>query len=71
LSVCGISAHTNEIILKTVTNRRGGFRNSDSVISGSLASSTPPRGGRRKERDAEIKSFLDGGSSDKSRVVLA
>ncbi len=32
---------------------RGGSRNSDSVISGSLASPTPPEGGDTKERGDE------------------
>lgn len=32
---------------------RGGSENSDSVISGSLASPTPPRGGLREERGDE------------------
>jgi cell division septum initiation protein DivIVA len=33
--------------------KRGGSRNSDSVISGSLASPTPPEGGDTKERGDE------------------
>jgi hypothetical protein len=32
---------------------RGGFRNSDSVLSGSLASLKPPGGGEPKERGNE------------------
>ena len=36
-----------------LANIRGGSGNSDSVISGSLASPIPPRDGRRKERGDE------------------
>ena len=36
-----------------MTVQRGGSGNSDSVVSGSLASPTPLRGGRRKERGDE------------------
>jgi ZIP family zinc transporter len=35
------------------TGMRGGSGNSDSVVSGRLASPTPPRGGRREERGDE------------------
>ena len=36
-----------------VRDSRGGSGNSDSMISGSLASPTPPRGGEPKERGDE------------------
>ena len=36
-----------------ITKDRGGSGNSDSVISGCLASPTPPRGGNREERGEE------------------
>lgn len=39
--------------VETMKKNRGGSRNSDSVISGSLASPTPPEGGDTKERGDE------------------
>jgi hypothetical protein len=42
-----------EIQTTTVVAIRGGSGNSDSVVSGCLASPTPVRGGRRKERGDE------------------
>jgi cytochrome c peroxidase len=38
---------------RSIAAFRGGFRNSDSMLSGSLASPPPPRGGRREERGNE------------------
>ena len=40
-------------ILQDVAFLRGGSGNSDSVVSGRLASPPPPRGGRREERGNE------------------
>ena len=43
--------YTRGVLLTNIN--RGGSGNSDSVISGSLASAKPPRGGDTKERGNE------------------
>ena len=47
------TGNRGHILYYDIFSNRGGPRNSDSMISGSLASPMPPRGGEPKERGDE------------------